>query len=237
MTEWKAKRFWTSAQAVAVADGYGVHLDDRPLNTPGKLPLLMPTRAMAEAVAAEWDAQEDQIDPLSMPCTRSANSAVERVAPQHAEVAAMLSSYGETDLLCYRAERPAELTQRQAAGWDPVLEWAEHRFGARLNVGAGIVPVAQSRQATDQLAGAVAQIAPFPMTALHDLVTLSGSLILGLAVAEKHISAAKAWELSRIDEQWQLEQWGDDEEALAAAANKESQFLHAETFWTLCFAE
>ncbi|MEJ6395576.1 ATP12 family protein [Gymnodinialimonas sp. 2305UL16-5] len=237
MTEWKAKRFWDAAHVVATDNGFSVHLDARPLNTPGKLPLVMPSRAMAEAVATEWNAQEGAIQPLTMPVTRSANSAVERVTPQRADVAAMLASYGETDLLCYRAEDPAELTQRQAAGWDPLLGWAEQRYGARLILGAGVVPVTQPPASIAALAETVAAVEPFPMTALHDLVTLTGSLILGLAVSEGEISVSRAWDLSRIDETWQIEQWGADEEASAAAAAKESQLHHAARFWELSFSE
>jgi chaperone required for assembly of F1-ATPase len=188
-------------------------------------------------VAAEWDAQDGEVKPLTMPATRSANSAVERVAPQHAEVAEMLASYGETDLLCYRAERPADLTQRQAKGWDPLLAWAEAQYGTRLIVTSGVLPVAQPPEAVVRLARVVADIPPFPMTALHDLVTLTGSLILGLAVAEGRLFPKEAWDLSRIDETWQIEQWGDDEEAAEAAAAKEAQLAHAGKFWHLCFAE
>lgn len=237
MTEWKAKRFWTDVAVEAVDGGYRVVLDGRSVNTPGKQPLILPTRAVADAVAVEWDAQEGEIKPLTMPHTRSANSALERVAPQHAGVSAMLASYGETDLLCYRADGPEELTSRQSMGWDPLLDWADARYGARLVVGAGIVPVAQDAEAVARLSRAVADIAPFPMTALHDLVTLSGSLILGLAVSEQRLNAHDAWRLSRIDETWQIEQWGADEEAAEAAATKEAQFQHAEDFWNLCHAK
>lgn len=237
MSEWKAKRFWTAVEVVEAEGGFRVMLDGRGVATPGKLPLVLPTRAMAQAVAAEWDAQEGEIKPLTMPCTRSANSAIERVAPQHREVAEMLASYGETDLLCYRAERPAELTQRQTEGWDPLLDWAAERYGARLRVTAGVVPVAQPEAAVAKLAQAVHAVEPFAMTALHDLITLTGSLVLGLAVAEGRLSAKQAWDLSRIDELWQIEQWGADEEAAEAAAAREAQLRHAEAFWALTFAE
>ncbi len=237
MTEWKAKRFWTLAEVTEVEGGYRVALDGKPLNTPGKLPLILPTRPMADAVAAEWNAQEVEIKPLTMPNTRSANSAIERVVPQLQEVAAMLAAYGETDLLCYRAEGPAELTQRQITGWDPLLDWTAERYDARLNVGAGIVPVDQPPEAVANLADAVAGTDAFSMVALHDLVTLTGSLVLGLAVTERRLNAKNAYELSRIDEDWQIEQWGEDEEAKAAAAAKEAQLLHAEAFWDLCCAK
>ena len=236
MSEWKAKRFWTDVSVEAVEGGYRILLDARTLSTPGKLPLVVPTRALAEALASEWAAQEDVIKPLEMPVTRSANSAVERVAAQHGAVADMLAAYGETDLLCYRAEGPEELTQRQAVAWDPLLDWTAERYGARLKVGAGIVPVAQDADAIAALRRAVHDVAPFPMTALHDLITLTGSLVLGFAVFENRLSAAEAWDLSRIDEDWQIAQWGEDDEATAAAAAKAAQLAHAESFLRLTFA-
>ena len=237
MTEWKAKRFWDAVSVAEEDGGYRVFLDARALSTPGKLPLVLPTRALAEAVAAEWQAQEGHIQPLTMPHTRSANSAVERVAPQHAGVAAMLAAYGETDLLCYRAEGPHALTQRQADAWDPLLDWAFERYGARLVPTAGVLPVTQDAAALKALSGVIEETDAFPLTALHDLITLSGSLILGLAMSEGRISASEGWDLSRIDEDWQISQWGADEEAEQMAAAKKAQLLHAENFWSLCFAK
>ncbi len=234
MTEWKAKRFWTEVNVRAEDGGFRVLLDARALNTPGKLPLVMPTRAMADAVAEEWRAQEGHIQPLTMPNTRSANSAIERVAPQHAEICAMLSAYGETDLLCYRAEGPLELTQRQKGAWDPMLDWAADRYGARLVPVAGVLPVEQDPDALRALSKRVLRTEAFPLTALHDLITLTGSLVLGLAIADGHISANEAWLLSRIDEDWQISQWGEDDEATQMAEAKRSQLLHAERFLSLC---
>lgn len=236
MTEWKAKRFWTDVSVAEADGGFRVMLDERGVNTPGKLPLVLPTRAMADSVAREWAAQDGIIDPLSMPTTRSANSALERVAPQLAEVAEMLLGYGETDLLCYRADGPAELTQRQADAWDPLLAWAADTYGARLEPRTGVMWVSQPTESIQIFDRSLSAVDPFPMTALHDLVTLTGSLVLGLAISNKRVSAKEAWRLSRIDEDWQIEQWGADEEAAEFAATKEAQLLHAEAFWNLCFA-
>lgn len=235
MTEWKAKRFWTEATVAEADGGFRVMLDGRGVNTPGKAPLVLPTYAMAEAIAAEWDAQEGEIKPLTMPHTRAANSAIERVTPQLAGVSEMLLGYAETDLLCYRAEGPDELTQRQADEWDPMLEWGAQVLGAPLEPRIGVMWVSQPAASIATLDTFLGDIGPFPMTALHDLVTLTGSLILGLAVSRGRISAKEAWRLSRIDESWQIEQWGADEEAEEAAAIKEAQLLHAEAFWSLCF--
>lgn len=237
MTEWKAKRFWKQTSVVEADGGFRVMLDGRGVSTPGKQPLVMPTRAMAEAVASEWDAQEGEIKPLTMPHTRSANSAIERVAPQLGDVAEMLLGYGETDLLCYRADQPEELTQRQADAWDPMLAWAAQALEAPLEPRVGVMWVSQPAESAAAFAKNLSEIDAFPMTALHDLVTLTGSLVLGLAVSKQHISAKEAWRLSRIDEDWQIEQWGPDEEAAEFAATKEAQLLHAAEFWSLCFHE
>src|SRR5690606_37458663 len=128
-------------------DGFEVALDERPLRTPGKQPLILPTSGLAEAVAAEWDEQADVIDPHTMPLTRAANSAIEKVAPQFADVAGMLAEYGGTDLLSYRAEQPVELARRQAEAWDPLVDWAATELRAPLRVTHGVIPIAQDSQA------------------------------------------------------------------------------------------
>ena len=231
---WTAKRFWKAAQVQPVAGGFTVSLDGRPVRTPAKAPLVLPTAALARAVAAEWDAQSDVIDPRTMPMTRSANAALDKVAVQFDEVAALVADYGGSDLLCYRAAAPEALVRRQAAAWDPWLAWAGERYGAPLRVTAGVVHVAQSEDSLARLALAVQAMSAFELTALHDLVALSGSLVLGLAVAEGTLGPEAAWEASRIDETWQSEQWGEDEEAAETAATKRADFLHAQRFWTLC---
>lgn len=220
MSEWKARRFWKESAVEPVAGGWEVRLDGRPLRTPGKLPLVLPTRALALAVAEEWDAQTDAIDPGAMPLTRAANSAIERVAPQFDAVADMLAEYGGTDLLCYRAEHPVELVVRQAEGWNPWIDWAREALDAPLRVTQGVIPVTQDRRALDRLRARIGGLTHWQLTALHDLVTLSGSLVLGLAVLEERLEAVEAHRLSRIDEEHQAEVWGRDEEADAAAAGR-----------------
>jgi chaperone required for assembly of F1-ATPase len=233
MTEWKARRFWTDVTVAGAAGGWQVLLDSRPVRTPAKAPMDLPTEAMAQAVAKEWAAQEDEIDPLGMPITRSANSAIDRVEPQHGEVAGMLAAYAETDLLCHRADAPETLARRQAEGWDPLLDWAAEAYGARLWPTAGILPVEQPPGSLRRLHATVRELDAFRLAALHDLVTLSGSLVLALAVARRRIDPEIGWALSRIDEDWQIEQWGEDEEAARAAARKFDQFRHADRFWSL----
>lgn len=230
MSEWKAKRFWKEARVEETEGAFRVALDGRPVRTPRKAPLALPTPEMAEAIAHEWDAQQDVIDPLSMPVTRSANAAIDKVASQHDEVAALLAAYAETDLLCHRAESPQGLRDQQNKGWDPLVDWAETRFGAPLTVVSGVLPAAQPGASLARLSQTVQGFEPFALTALHDLVTLSGSLVLGLAVAEGKIGPETGWDLSRIDESWQTALWGKDEEAEEMAAHKRAAFLHADRF-------
>lgn len=237
MTEWKAKRFWKDVAVVEEGGAWQVRLDARPVRTPAKSELRLPTRVMAEAMAAEWAAQEGEIDPMSMPVTRSANAAIDRVAPQKDEVVQMLAAYAETDLLCHRADHPKELANRQAQHWDPLLDWAAEAFGARLFPTEGILAVDQPADSLARLAGILHDNGSFHLTALHDLVTLSGSLILGLSVAHGRLAPDDAWAFSRIDEDWQIEQWGEDEEALAFARARAAQFSHAAYFWRLSSGE
>lgn len=231
MTGWTARRFWTTVTVTPASDGHAVRLDSRPLRTPAKQPLTLPTRALAEAVAAEWTAVEGPVDPRRMPFTRSANAAVDKVTPQFAEVAALIADYGGSDLLCYRAEAPEALAARQAAAWDPILAWAAQRHDARLAVMRGVVPVAQPPECLARLAAAVHATTPFELTALHDLVSLSGSLLLGLAATEPDADPEALWPLSRIDEDWQAEIWGRDDAAAVDAEAKKQAFLHAHRFW------
>lgn len=233
MSEWKLKRFWTEVQVEKAGGGYSVRLDGRSIRTPGKAPLDLPTRALAESMAAEWQAQSEEVRPETMPITRFANSAIDRVAPQFEEVAAIVSAFGETDLLCYRAEGPAELQARQAAAWDPVLDWAERTFSGRMNVTSGVIPVSQPQVVLDALGNAVRSRSAFELAALHELVSLTGSLVLGLAADAGELTPDEAWAHSRIDEIWQIEQWGPDEEAEEVAARRTSAFADAMRFLVL----
>ncbi|WP_134680234.1 ATP12 family chaperone protein [Paracoccus ravus] len=235
--EWKARRFWKAAvireAQSETGSGWEVTLDGRPVRTPGKLPLILPTAALAAAIAEEWDAQADVIDPNTMPLTRAANSAVERVTPQFEAVALMLAEYGGTDLLSYRAEAPERLIEAQAAGWDPLIDWAATELRAPLRITHGVLPVPQDESSLLKLRAEVMALDVFGLTALHDLVTLPGSLVLGLAVLKGRLDAEKSHALSRIDEEYQAESWGRDEEADEAARARLEQMLNAERFWLL----
>lgn len=233
MSEWKVKRFWEEATVADATGGFTVQLDGRPVRTPAKSALVVPTRALARAIADEWQAQEGQIDPAKMPITRSANAAIDKVSIQHAEVAEMIAAYGDADLTCYRADEPDGLVARQAAAWDPLLEWADSHLGARLQLVQGVMHAPQHPEALSSLSERVQAMDAFALTAFHDLVSLSGSLVIGFAAIHELHPAQVLWQMSRIDETWQEELWGEDEEALQLAARKESDFLHAKRFYDL----
>lgn len=234
VSEWKAKRFWTSTTLDPVEGGFGITLDGRAVKTPAKARLIAPTESFAEAIRTEWDAVDEVIDPTVMPFTRTANAAIDKVRIQHGEVADMIADYAGTDLLCYRAESPDELRARQDAAWDPLLAWAKDRFGTELSVTSGVMHLAQPEAALNPLRARVHAASPFELAALHDLVSLSGSLVIGLAVTEQVQEPTTLWNVSRIDETWQQEQWGEDEEATEQANIKKQAFLHAALVWALC---
>lgn len=231
---WAARRFWAGVAVTADEEGgWQVMLDGRVLRTPGKKRLTLPTQALAEAVAHEWDAQQEEIRPDTMPLTRAVNTAAEHVTERHAAVAAMLAGYAETDLLSYRAEGPDTLTRDQAEAWDPLLDWFADEYGVRLAVTSGVMPVAQDPAMLQRAQAVVADYGPFALTALHDLVTLPGSLILGLAVLAGRLSAEEAFHLSRLDEAHQEARWGRDAEAEAMAKARLEAMLTAAHLWHL----
>ena len=234
MSVWAPRRFWTTASVVPAAGGFAVQLDGKPVRTPLKDSLVLPTEGLARAVAAEWLAVEGKVDPSVMPFTRMANSAIDKVARQFAAVAGMLAEYGGSDLTCYRAERPEGLVERQARGWDPLLDWTAATFAAPLHPTPGVTPRPQPEASLATLSAAVHEMTPFQLAAFHDLVALSGSLVLALAVTRGRLGAEEAWTLSRIDEIWQIEEWGEDEEAAEATARKHGDFLQADRFFALC---
>ena len=226
-------RAWTSVTVAETPAGHCVLLDGRPLRTPAKRDLAVRSAALAAAIAAEWDAVTDRLAPETMPFTRAANTAIDRVAGAREAVIGSLAAYGESDLLCYRAEEPEELRRRQDAAWDPWLAWAAETLDAPLVVVGGVMHRPQPGPSLAALRRAVALHDALELTALYDLVTLSGSLVLGLAVSRGAVDAASAWGLSRLDELWQTELWGADDEAEASAAVKSLAFAQAENLLRL----
>jgi chaperone required for assembly of F1-ATPase len=224
------KRFYKEA---SVGAGREVLLDGRRVQTPGRVPLALPNARLAEAIADEWNAQGETIDPRAMPLTGLANAAIDRIAPAPESFAHGLAIYGESDLLCYRAAGPAPLVARQTELWDPILEWAQDRYAIAFAVTAGITHKPQPPETIQRLAAAVAARNPFELAGLSPLVTISGSLIIALALAEGALSLDAAWTAASLDEQWQVDQWGEDAEAMQALANRRADFAAAARFLSL----
>ena len=224
------KRFYKEA---AIGPELTILLDGRPVKTPMRAALRLPTPALAEAVRAEWQRQGDEIDPRSMAMTGLSNAAIDRVAPDPAAFAVPLALYAETDLLCYRAESPAGLIAEETAAWDPLLEWAGTRFDVRFEIVSGIVHRAQPEATVARLTGALVARDPFALAAMNPLVTIGGSLVTALALTEGAIGAAAAFETLHLDELWQARHWGEDALATQAREAKRKDFLAAARFLSL----
>jgi len=222
------RRFYQKAAVEETADGFRVVLDGRPVRTPARGFLVAPSRALAQALAAEWDAQGESIDPATMPLTRLANSIIDGVAAAPTPVAADIEKYLGSDLLFYRANGPQRLIERQARLWDPVLAWAREVLGARFVLSQGVVHVAQPDSAIAAARAAIPND-PWRLGALHAITTLTGSALLALALAGGHLTADEAWDAAHVDEDWNMEQWGRDDIALARRAARRAEMDAAAT--------
>lgn len=219
------KRFWTRAEAVRGEGGWGVALDGRPLRTPARALLSVPNETLAAAIADEWNGVEGDVDPRAMPLTGLANAATDRVAPDRRTFAEGLGKYAEADLACYRADTPQELVERQGEKWDELLGWARRRFDVDFAVTTGITHVDQPTATVERLTHEVESLDAFQLAGLSPLITASGSLVAALAVLDGAMSAEKAWDSVTVDDQWQSERWGTDEEAEKALAGRRADFL------------
>jgi chaperone required for assembly of F1-ATPase len=216
-----AKRFYKQVSVTEADGGHTVLLDGRSVRTPAKRPLAVPTLKLAELLAAEWDAQADVIKPSAMPLTRMVNTAIDGVALDQRAVFDEILRFAGSDLLCYRADSPEGLVQRQNAIWNPVLDWAAQSLGARFILAEGVIHQEQPREAISAYAeGLRAFATPLGLTCLHTIMTLTGSALLALACATDRLSAEDAWTAAHVDEDWQIEQWGTDEEAFQRRENR-----------------
>src|ERR1700722_8771681 len=220
------KRFYVSAGVVETPDGFAITLDDRPVRTPSGRPLAAPNRKIADAIAAEWDAQREIIDPLTMPFTRFANSVADAVADRVDAVIEDIVKYLGSDLLFYRAGHPEPLVAREAAHWDPVLFWAANTLGARFILAEGIVHVRQPDAALQAARGAL-PADPWSVAALHVVTTLTGSALLALALLHGALDADSVWAAAHVDEDWNIEKWGLDQEVTARRASRLVDFKAA----------
>jgi chaperone required for assembly of F1-ATPase len=227
------KRFWKAADVTRQGNGWGVALDARPLRTPARAELAVPSERLARAIADEWDSVEQSVDPRDLPLTGLTNAAIDHVAPAPEVFAAGLARYAEGDLACYRAEGPPALVERQSAAWDALLDWARRRFDVDFRITSGLIHVRQPEATIDRLTHAVAALDPLHLAGLSPLVTIGGSLVAGLGVLESAFTPEAAWDAVSVDERWQLDQWGSDAEAELALENRKKDFLAAGTFLRL----
>lgn len=224
------KRFYKAATAVAADGGWSILLDGRPVRTPARALLVLPTAALGSAVAQEWACQGEDIDPASMAMTGIANAAIDHVMPDPGAFSAPIAAYGESDLTCYRADGPEPLVVRQAEQWQPLIDWAQARYDVIFRVTSSIVHVPQPTETVARLGEAVRALDPFLLAPLSPLVSMSGSLIIGLAVLERAFPVAQLWQAAELDELWQAEQWGDDDQALLRRAQRHEAFMAAAGF-------
>jgi chaperone required for assembly of F1-ATPase len=230
------KRFYRKVSASpspGSLGGFTVLLDGKPVKTPKRAPLNLPNLALAEAIAEEWREQGDTLDTQTMPLTRLAFAAIDSTTPQRSQVASEIVKYAKNDLLAYRAEEPPELVARQAKVWDPLLDWAAETYGARLKIGAGIRHAAQPPEAIAELETAVSRYNEFELAALHTATSITGSLILALALAEEEIDAGEAFDAAMLEEKFQSEKWGIDAEAERRRRHLLVELTAAERFMRL----
>ncbi len=225
------RRFYT---AVTVTDDLGVALDGRPVKTPLKQKLVLPTRPLAEAVAEEWAGQGDTIEPHGMVLTKLANTAIDRVAPERPRLMSEVRDYANSDLVCYRAEQPAALAARHAAHWDPVVDWVRTALDAPFAVTSGVVHRPQPEAALKAHESAIQSLSHYEFAAFHSLMTLTGSALIATLLARAALSPEAAWAAAHVDEDFQIEQWGEDEEAAARRAARHAEFLACYRFLSLC---
>jgi len=224
------KRFWKDVTVAAEDGGHGIRLDGRAVRTPGRLPLVVPSPSLAEAIAGEWRAVEGEIAPAAMRLTGLANAAVERIAADPAPHVAGIAAYGESDLLYYRAEGPEPLVAREAAAWDSLLAWATARYDVHFEVTSGVMHRSQPPATVARLAEAVAARDAFTLAALSPIVSITGTLIGGLALDEGATDADALWAAATVDEAWQAEMWGEDTQAAQSLAAKRTEYDAAVRF-------
>ena len=227
------KRFWKEVSVEAEGNGWTIRLDGRSVKTPARAPLVVPTRSLVQAIADEWGAVNEIIDPRAMPMTGLANGAIDRIEPELETFRQGLARYAEADLACYRAETPQELVARQEGAWNPLLGWARQRYGIDFVTTSGLRHVVQPPAAIAQLTGAIRALDAFHLAGLSQLITIGGSLVAALSVLEEAMSPNDAWDAVSIDERWQLERWGSDREAEAVFENRRRDFLSAARFLQL----
>jgi chaperone required for assembly of F1-ATPase len=227
------KRFYERVETEDEAGGASLRLDGKPVRTPGKAAFIVPTKALAEAVADEWRGQGERIDPTTMPLTRLANSVIDGVKGHEDAVRDDILGYGRSDLVCYRAEGPQKLVALQTKHWDPVVAWAKKELQAPMQLAEGVMHVAQDEASLDAITARLAAFDAWGLAALHVMTGLTGSALLALAVALGRLTPDEAWAAAHVDEDWQISQWGEDDEAKARRESRHRDFAAAARLLTL----
>ncbi|OUR77442.1 hypothetical protein A9Q83_10840 [Alphaproteobacteria bacterium 46_93_T64] len=228
------KRFYKKAEACAVDGGFSIVLDGRSIKTPAKAAFILPSLAIAEEVASEWDAQKDKVDPSTMPTMKYAATAIDRVTTQREKVIDEIAGFGATDLVCYRASYPEFLKTKQTDAWDPLLVWVKDTHGVTLRVTTGVGYIAQEDEALAKLRAIIDTQSDLQLSAIHDIVSLSGSLVVTLAVMSGILDAQQAFEVSELDETHIIEEWGEDAESAKRRKNNKVSLEAAIKFLNLC---
>ncbi|EJF97631.1 hypothetical protein MEI_01325 [Bartonella vinsonii subsp. arupensis Pm136co] len=230
------KRFYKEVRTLREEGGFSILLDGCPVKTPAKRLFIVPTEAFSVLVAEEFESQKQVIDPAKMPITRLVNTVIDGIADDMQSVFEDLLRFVACDMIFYRAQTPKELVQRQCEQWDPLLDWVEEKLGARFHLTEGLIHVEQPREAIQAVSNYLRKVeSPYMLAALHVMTTLTGSALIALAVSAKRIHADYAWDIAHLDEDWMMEQWGRDEEAIAHRAHKKIEFNAAATIITTCF--
>ena len=231
MTPSLKKRFWKEAAVVQTEDGYKVTLDGHAIRTPSKSALIVRYKSIADQIAAEWMAQEEEVDPATMPATRMVNSVIDKVSVNSDAIIEMLTEYAASDLICYRSLSPQELIEEQAGLWDPLMHWTATVMNAPMVSTNGVMFVSQAEASVDEYRKQLNGMNIYQLAGVHDLITISGSIVISFALITNHITFDQAWMAATVDEAWQEKQWGSDEEAQEALNKKRGDFEFAYNFW------
>ncbi len=227
------KRWYRATGIDQAPEDFGIELDGKPLRTPSKRPLRVPTETLARAIAGEWDGQDGVVAPATMPLTRLAATAIDRIAPDSTLVLANLAAYARSDLVCFRADHPSGLVERQTACWQPLVTWAALKHDAALAVTTGVMPREQPQPAILALEKVLDPLDSFRLVALHTVATQTGSLVIALALLDGHLTGEEAFSAGVLDELWSLEIWGHDTEAALALEIRKADILTVERFLQL----
>ena len=225
------KRFWKNAQVKSVSDGFVIELDGQVIRTPSKALLKVSSQKIAKQIAFEWMAQKEVVDPATMPNTRMANSVIDKIMVNREAVIEMLAEYAGSDLLCYRATTPQGLINQQNKIWNPILDWSKNSLLAPMLTTSGVIHIEQNIKSIGIYQDKLEAMNPYQLAGMHDLITISGSFVISMALISNQLNVSEAWYAATVDERWQENQWGIDDEAAEALEKRRLDFEFAYKFW------